>query len=79
MKIDRRSQIRDLVQKLSTDFSIPVENLKILKKAYLGVNSYPETISTRMFLDQSLTQGRISDGALLMIESMQNPGVKGKW
>lgn len=77
--IDRRATVKQLIEKLSQKYNIPIENLKILKKPYMGHSSYAEVISTRSLWDQIMSQARLFEGTVLLIEKMENIMHKSKW
>lgn len=79
VSIDKRYKIRDLIEKLSELFEIPTNKLKIIKKAFMGNNSFPENISSRAYYDHNMSQARVYEGSILLIEEMENTMLKSKW
>jgi ubiquitin C-terminal hydrolase len=79
VQIDKRSTVKVLMEELERKYSIPIENMKILKKPYMGHSSYAEVVSSRTCWDQQLSTARIFEGSVLLIEYVENPALKSKW
>mmetsp|Transcript_26682 Transcript_26682/g.4742 ORF Transcript_26682/g.4742 Transcript_26682/m.4742 type:complete len:146 (+) Transcript_26682:1733-2170(+) len=79
ISIDKRFKIRELMDKISSEFEIPVNKLKIIKKAFMGNNSFAENISSRAYYEHSMNQARVYEGSILLVEEMENVMLKSKW
>lgn len=79
IQIDKRSNVKQLMELLSDKYSIPFDKMKIIKKPYMGHSSYAEVVSSAFLWDQPLSQARVFESSTLLIEETENPALKSKW
>lgn len=69
MKISKEDTMEDLMNKLSKDFHIPIEHLRVFKRRAIGQGKNVEELSIKKNLSRKLKILRINDGLNLFIEN----------
>ena len=79
LNINKHANVQKLLQTIAEQYEIEMSQLKVFKKSYVGTGGTSETISQRIYYDFTVTQARIYDGTILLIEKIEVPGVRAKW
>ena len=76
--INKNSSLTNLVKALSERYSIPVEDILVFKKTYLGMNFTSELVNEAKNMDSNMTVLRLYDGSNIFIERKSEGASKWK-